>query len=82
MLVSEVIKLLKDFPEDYRLVISDYTTIVIPANEESDAENFIVISDDPITGIIENEDTREISFCSERSKSILQSDESEFQLLQ
>jgi hypothetical protein len=77
--VKNAIKMLQDYPEDYELVFSDYTVVVMPELEEQ----YIVISDDPITGIIESEDTKEIRFCTRRSERFMQSEEvAEFTLLQ
>jgi hypothetical protein len=81
MKVSKAIKLLQGYPADYNLVITDYTTVIIP-DIEDETEQYIIICDDPVTGIVESEDTQEIRFCSERSESILKQEQVDFYQLQ
>jgi hypothetical protein len=78
MKVSRAIEMLKEYDEDYELVFSDYTMVIIPDVESGEPENYVVITDDPITGIVESHDTKEIRFCSERSEKMLNQEQVDY----
>lgn len=58
-----MIKWLQELPSDYELNFSQYISIVIDSTEE-----YFVVLDDPIVGIIKNDDTKEIRFFTESSE--------------
>jgi hypothetical protein len=64
MKISNFIELL-DGLEDYELVISEYSSYV--PETERDEEYFLVL-DDPIIGVITNEDNKEVRLVVNRSE--------------
>lgn len=60
---KKMIKWLQELPSDYELNFSQYISIVIDSTEE-----YFVVLDDPIVGIIKNDDTKEIRFFTESSE--------------
>ena len=61
-----MIEWLQELPEDYELCFSEYTSFVEPSDE--DKEEYFVVLDMPIVGIIKNDDCKEIRFFTEKSE--------------
>ena len=62
---KKMIEWLQELPPDYELCFSEYTSIVIP--KDSTDEYFVVL-DMPIVGILKNDETKEIRFFTENSE--------------
>lgn len=69
MLVKTMIEWLKELPEDYDIVFSDYVSIVVPEEESEtgEEEEYFVVSDDPIRGLLRHDDDKEIRFFTQKS---------------
>jgi len=65
MQVKKMIEWLNELPPDYDMCFSQYTSMVVPS--DSTNEYFIVL-DDPIVGLLKNDDTKEVRFFTESSK--------------
>jgi hypothetical protein len=61
---KKLIEWLKELPEDYDINFSQYTSII---DEENEEEYFIVL-DDPIVGILKNDESKEIRLFTRTSK--------------
>lgn len=61
---KKLIEWLKELPEDYDINFSQYTSVV---DEENEEEYFIVL-DDPIVGILKNDENKEIRLFTKTSK--------------
>jgi hypothetical protein len=61
---KKLIDWLSEYPDDYDINFSQYTSII---DEDTDEEYFIVL-DDPIVGILKNDDTKEIRLFTRSSK--------------
>ncbi len=65
MNVKTMIEWLKELPPDYEMCFSQYTSVVMPT--DSTDEYFLVL-DDPIVGMLTNDETEEVRFFTESSK--------------
>ena len=65
MNVKTMIEWLKELPGDYEMCFSQYTSMIVP--NDSTNEYFIVL-DDPIVGMLKNDDTEEVRFFTESSQ--------------
>lgn len=61
---KNLLELIKDIPDDYELCISKYLVYT----ETSDGEPYFLCVDDPIAGVAQNDDTKEMRFFTERSE--------------
>jgi hypothetical protein len=66
MKVKKMIKWLKELPANYEMCFSEYTAIVV--GEDSTSEEYFVVLDMPIVGILTNNDTKEVRFFTEQSE--------------
>jgi hypothetical protein len=66
MKVKKMIKWLKELPSDYEMCFSEYTSIVV--GEDSTSEEYFVVLDMPIVGMLKNDDTKEVRFFTEQSE--------------
>lgn len=62
MKVEKMIKWLSELPQDYEMNFSQYTSIV-----GDDEEEYFIVLDDPIVGLLFNEDTKEVRFFTQSS---------------
>lgn len=65
MNVKTMIEWLNEAPPDYEMCFSQYTSVVMPT--DSTNEYFIVL-DDPIVGVLKNDGSKEIRFFTESSQ--------------
>ena len=65
MKVKDMIEYLQDMPEDYEMNFSEYTSIVV--GEDSTSEEYFIVLDDPIVGILFNDDHKEVRFFTKSS---------------
>jgi hypothetical protein len=65
MKISNFIELLSGL-EGYELVISEYSSVVM--NEDGKNEEYFLVLDDPIVGVITNEDNKEVRLVVSRSE--------------
>ncbi len=61
---KNLLELIKDIPDDYELCISKYLVYT----ETSDGEPYFLCVDDPIVGVAQSDDTKEMRFFTERSE--------------
>ena len=62
MKVKKMIEWLQELPPDYEMCFSEYTAVV------AEEEEYFVVLDCPIVGMLSNEGTKEIRFFTETSK--------------
>ena len=67
MKVEKMIKWLQELPPDYEMCFSEYTSVVAQ-EEDGEEEEYFVVLDCPIVGMLSNEGTKEIRFFTETSK--------------
>lgn len=60
MNVKMMIEWLQELPDDYEMCFSQYTSLVV--NQDSTGDEYFMVLDDPIRGIVVNEDNKEIRF--------------------
>ena len=65
MNVKTMIEWLQELPDDYEMCFSEYTSVGVPT--DSTNEYFIVL-DDPIVGMLTHDDTKEVRFFTESSQ--------------
>ena len=63
MEVKKMIEWLQELPGDYEMCFSEYTSII-----GEDKEEYFVVLDCPIVGLLSNDDTKEVRFFTETSK--------------
>ena len=61
-----MIEWLQELPEDYELCFSEYTSYVYPS--DSTDEEYFVVLDMPIVGILKNDENKEIRFFTQNSE--------------
>jgi hypothetical protein len=66
MLNKTMIEWLKELPEDYDICFSEYTSIVV--GEDSTSDEYFVVLDCPIVGLLKNDETKEIRFFTKTSE--------------
>jgi hypothetical protein len=66
MKVEKVIEILQELPPDYEMCFSDYTAIV--CDEDGEKEEYFVVLDMPIVGILRNDDTKEVRLFTQSSE--------------
>ena len=66
MKVKKAIEWLSDLPEDYEMNFSQYVSIVVGG--DSTADEYFIVLDDPIVGILHNDETKEVRFFTESSE--------------
>ena len=66
MNVKTMIEWLGELPEDHEMNFSQYTSIVVA--DDSTGDEYFVVLDDPIVGIIVNDDTKEVRFFTKTSE--------------
>ena len=67
MKVKKMIEWLQELPPDYEMCFSEYTSVVAQ-EEDGEEEEYFVVLDCPIVGMLSNEGTKEIRFFTETSK--------------
>ena len=70
MKVKTMIEWLQELPPDYEMCFSEYTSIVVVDDEDSEdkGEEYFVVLDMPIVGLIKNDDNKEVRFFTKNSK--------------
>ena len=63
MKVEKMIEWLKELSPDYEMCFSEYTAII-----GEDKEEYFVVLDCPIIGMLSNDESKEVRFFSESSK--------------
>ena len=66
MKIKTMIEWLKELPQDYEMCFSEYTSIVV--DNDSTSEEYFVVLDMPIVGMLKNDDSKEVRFFTETSK--------------
>jgi len=64
MKIKTMIEWLKELPPDYEMCFSEYTAVVV----NKDKEEYFVVLDMPIVGMLKNDDTKEVRFFTEQSE--------------
>jgi len=59
-----LIDLLNELPNDYDVNFSEYTSVIVDDDNE---EEYFIVLDDPIVGLLKNDDTKEIRFFTKSS---------------
>ena len=66
MKVETMIEWLKELPSDYNMCFSEYSSMIV--GEDSTADEYFVVLDMPIVGMLKNEDTKEVRFFTQNSE--------------
>jgi hypothetical protein len=66
MKIKKMIEWLQELPPDYEMCFSEYTAIVTDG-EDSEEEEYFVVLDMPIVGMIKNDETKEVRFFTQMS---------------
>ncbi len=66
MKIKTMIKWFKELPPDYEMCFSEYTSVIV--GEDSTSEEYFVVLDMPIVGMLKNDDTKEVRFFTEQSE--------------
>ena len=66
MKVKKMIEWLQELSPDYEMCFSEYTSVV--AQEDGEQEEYFVVLDCPIVGMLSNAETKEIRFFTETSE--------------
>lgn len=67
MNVKTMIEWLKEIPRDYEMCFSEYTVVVV-GNDDSTSEEYFVVLDMPIVGMLKNDDNKELRFFTKSSE--------------
>ncbi len=67
MKVKTMIEWLEELPEDYEMCFSEYTCFVCEEGD-STAEEYFVVLDMPIVGMLKNDDNKEVRFFTKQSE--------------
>jgi hypothetical protein len=65
MKVETMIEWLKELPPDYEMCFSEYTAMVVEGDTTS--EEYFVVLDMPIVGMIKNDENKEVRFFTQMS---------------
>jgi hypothetical protein len=68
MKVMELIELLKELPQDYDMCFCQYTSLVIPKGNLDDDDVYFVVLDDPLIGLIHNDENKEVRLITSSSE--------------
>lgn len=64
MKVKKMVEWLQELPQDYEMCFSDYVSII----SEKEKEEYFVVLDMPIIGMLKNDDTKEVRFFTQNSE--------------